>query len=83
MAEQIKQDIRDLMIYNDLITSLITLKVVLENIDKINIVKNLEINNEIKELEAEKINELELLQDELRIRTLRNRNKTKLKKKQS
>ena len=83
MAEQIKQDIRDLMIYNDLITSLITLKVVLENIDKINIVKNLEINNEIKELEAEKINELELLQDQFRIRTLRNKNKTKLKKKQS
>ena len=83
MAEQIEQDIRDLMIYNDLITSLITLKVVLENIDKINIVKDLEVNNEIKELEAEKIDELELLQDELRIRTLRNRNKTKLKKKQS
>ena len=83
MAEQIEQDIRDLMIYSDLITSLITLKVVLENIDKINIVKNVEINNEIKELEAEKIDELELLQDELRIRTLRNRNKTKLKKKES
>ena len=36
-------------------------------------VKDLEINNKIKELEAEKIDELELLQEELRILTLRNR----------
>ena len=63
----------DLTIYNDLITSSITLKVTLENIDKISIVKDLEINSKIKELEAEKIYELELLQEELRFRTLKNR----------
>ena len=56
-----------------MITSLVTLKVILEDIDKISIIKDLEINNEIKELETEKIDELELLQEELRIMTLRNR----------
>ena len=45
MSDQIKQDMHDLAIYDDLITSLITLKVILENIDKISIVKDLEINN--------------------------------------
>ena len=45
----------DLGIYDDLITSLITLKIILEDIDKINIVKDLEINNKIKQLEAEKV----------------------------
>ena len=44
MAEQIEQDIQDLTIYNDLITSLITLKLVLETIDKISMVKDLKIN---------------------------------------
>ena len=73
MSDLIKQDMHDLTIYNDFITSLITLKVILENIDKISIVKDLEINNKIKELEAEKIDELELLQEELRFRTLKNR----------
>ena len=33
MSDQIKQDMHDLAIYDDLITSLITLKVILENID--------------------------------------------------
>ena len=56
-----------------MITSLITLKVILEKIDKISIVKDLEINNKIKELEAEKIDELELLQEELRFRNFKNR----------
>ena len=83
MSDQIKQEMHDLAIYDDLITSLITLKVILEDIDKITIVKDLEINNKIKELEAEKIDELELLQEELKIVTLRNRflrDQTKLKK---
>ena len=83
MSDQIKQEMHDLVIYDDLITSLITLKVILEDIDKITIVKDLEINNKIKELEAEKIDELELLQEELKIVTLRNRflrDQTKLKK---
>ena len=57
-------------IYDDLITILITLKLILKDIDKISIVINLEINNKIKQLEAEKIDELELLQDELRIITI-------------
>ena len=38
----------ELTIYNDLIIGLITLKVILENIDEISIVKDLEINNKIK-----------------------------------
>ena len=44
----------DSTIYDDLITSLITLKVILEDIDQINIIIDLEINNKIKQLEAEK-----------------------------
>ena len=63
MSHQIKQVMQDLAIYHDLITSLITLKVILEDIDKINIIIDLEINNKIKQLE--------LL--ELRIMTLKNR----------
>ena len=35
MSDQIKQDMQDLAVYHDLITSLITLKVILEDIDKI------------------------------------------------
>ena len=56
-----------------MITSLITLKVILEDIDTISIVIDLEINNKIKQLEAEKIYELELPQEELRVITLRSR----------
>ena len=52
MSEQIEQNMHDFAIYNDLITSLITLKVILENIDKISIVKDLELNNKVKKLEA-------------------------------
>ena len=51
--------------YDDLITSLITLKLILEDIDKISIVIDLEINRWIKQLE--------LLEEELRIVTLRKR----------
>ena len=69
MSDQINQDMHDLEIYGDLITSLITLKVILEDIDKINIF----LDNKIKQLEAEKTDELELLEEELRIITLRNR----------
>ena len=63
----------DLEIYDDLITSLITLKVILEDINKTIIVIDLEITNRMKQLEAEKTDELELLEEELRIITLRNR----------
>ena len=60
MLYQIKQDMHDLAIHDDLITSLITLKVILEDIDKISIVIDLDINNKIKQLEAENIDGLEL-----------------------
>ena len=61
MPDLTKQNMHVLAIYGDLITSLITLKVILEDKDKSSIIKDLEINNKIKELEAEKIDELELL----------------------
>ena len=64
---------RDSAIYDDLITSLIALKVILENIGKISIVIDLDINNKIEQLEAEKTDEIELLEEELRIITLRNK----------
>ena len=61
MSNQAKlvPDMHNLMIDNetegpDLITSLITLKVILEDIDKTSIVKDLEINNKLTELEKEK-----------------------------
>ena len=73
MSDLAKEDMHDLAIYDDLVISLITLKVILENIDKISIVKDLEINNKMKQLEAEKTDELELLEEKLRIRTLKNR----------
>ena len=38
----------DTTVYNDLITSLITLKVILGDIDKTNIAKDLELNNKLK-----------------------------------
>ena len=65
MSNQIKQDMQDLAIHDDLITSLIILKVVLEDIDKISKIIDLEINNKIKQLD--------LFEEELRIMTLRNR----------
>ena len=42
---------QDLTIFDDLITSLITLKLILEDIDKISKVIDLEINNTMKQLE--------------------------------
>ena len=73
MSDLTKQDMHDSAIYDDLITSLITLKVILEDIDKISTVIHLVINNKIKQLQAEKTDELELLEEELRIIRLRNR----------
>ena len=61
MTVQIKQDMHDLEIYDDLITSLTTLKLMLKDIEKISLVVDLEINYKIKQLEAEKVDELELL----------------------
>ena len=53
MSELTKHDMEDLTIYDGLITSLITLKVILEEIDKISKVIDLKINNKIKQLEEE------------------------------
>ena len=41
--------------------------------EEISLVKDLEINNKLKELKTEKVDELELLQENLRFVTLRNR----------
>ena len=65
MSDQIKQDMHDSTIYDDLITSLITLKVILKDKDKISKVIDLKINSKIKQLE--------FLEEELRIAVLRNR----------
>ena len=65
MSYVTKQGMQDLAMYNNLVTSLITLTLILEEIDKISKVRDLEINNNIKQLE--------LLEEELRIMTLRNR----------
>ena len=54
MTRQTEQDIHDSTIHDNLIISLITLKVTSEDIEKISIVIDLEINNKIKQLEAEK-----------------------------
>ena len=69
MAKHTEQDMHDLTIYDDLITRLATLELILEGIDKITI----GINNKIKQLQAEKVHELEFLEEELRIIPLRNR----------
>ena len=69
---KVESDVLNLIIYNDLITSLITLKAILGNIDQISIVKDLEINNKLEELETEKTDELGLLQENLRLTTLKN-----------
>ena len=50
MSDQIKQDMRDSAIYNDLIASLITLKLILEDIDKITVVINKQKKFMIKRL---------------------------------
>ena len=73
MTKQTEQDMHDSTIYCNLITSLITLKVIPEDIDKVSTVIDLDINNKMQQLEAEKADELELLEEELRIMTLRNR----------
>ena len=56
-----------------MITSLITLKLVLQYIDKISIVIDLEIKYKIKKLKYKNPDKLELLQEELWFRLLRNK----------
>ena len=45
-----------------LINSLLHLKIILKKLEEISVVKDLEINNKLKQLETEKIDELGLLQ---------------------
>ena len=46
----------NLAIYDDLITGLITLNIILEDIHKISLVTDLDISNKIKQLEKRLIN---------------------------
>ena len=48
MLKQTEQVMHGITIYDDLISNLITLKVILEEIDKISKVIDLDINNKIK-----------------------------------
>ena len=53
-----ESDVHDLLMKNkinglDLINCLVSLRIILKKIDKISIVKDIEINNKLKELEIE------------------------------
>ena len=63
----------DLPAYDELITHLIILRLVLKDTEKTEKTVRLEIKNKLKELEQEKINELKLLEEELFFMTLRNK----------
>ena len=74
IQEEIESDVRHLAMKNeinglDLISCLLYLKIILKKIDKIRIVKDLEINNKLKKLETKTIDELELLQENLKFGT--------------
>ena len=58
---------------DELITDLITLRLVLKDTEKNKNHLKLEIKNKLKELEQEKINELKLLEEEIFFMTLRNK----------
>ena len=58
--------------YDELITNLITLRLILKDTEKTKKALKLEIKNELKELKQEKINELKLLEEEIFFMTLRN-----------
>ena len=57
--------IQDLESCNELITDLITLRLVLKDGEKNKRTLRLEIKNKLKELEQEKINELKPLEEEI------------------
>ena len=78
--ERIKSDVYDLLMKNkinglDLINYLVYLRIILKKIDKISTVKDIEIDNKLRELETEKNDQLELLEENLRFRTLKNRSR--------
>ena len=65
--------IQDLESCNELITELITLRLILKDIVKTEKTLRLEIKNKFKELKQEKINQLKLLEEEIFFMTLRNK----------
>ena len=70
--------IQDLELCNELITDLITLRLILNDTVKTEKTLKLEIKNTLKELEQEKINELRLLEEKIFFMTLRNKHLGKL-----
>ena len=78
IVEEMKSEMHNLVMKNkinglDLINRLLNLKIILKKTDKICIVKDLEINNKLKELETIKFDECELLQENLKVETLKSR----------
>ena len=74
MSVQIEQHVHDLAIHDDLITSFNNFKSSIRRYRQdYHSHRFIEINNKVKQLEAEKNSESELLQEELRIMTLRNK----------
>ena len=65
--------IQDLESFDELITDLIALRLILKDTVKTKETLKLEIKNKLKELEQEKINELKLLEEEIFFMTLRNK----------
>ena len=65
--------IQDLESCNELITALITLRLILKDTVKTEMILKLEIKNKLKGLEQEKINELKLLEEKIFFMTLRNK----------
>ena len=68
-----KLSIQELESCNELITNLITLKIILKDTEKTQKTLGLEIENKLKELGQEKLNELKLLEEEIFFMTQRNK----------
>ena len=64
--------VQDLKSCNELITKLITLRLVLKDTEKMKMVLKLEIKSKLKELQQKKINELKLSEEEIFFIALRN-----------
>ena len=65
--------VQDLELCNELITNLVTLRLILKDTVKTEKILQLEIKNKLKKLEKEKIKELKILEEEIFIMTLRNK----------
>ena len=65
--------VQDLELCNELIIDLITLRLILKDTEKTEMILKLEIKNKSKELGQDKINELKLLEEEIFFMTLRNK----------